>query len=364
MRKIGTLGWQSEDRVPRSLAEPACKMGVSNKREWILFIALLIALFLVFALWSSKEKIEMPVSEQELRSKYAKLNKHLYTSPLHDGPIVEDISVSYVDEDFLDARSAQDILSDTNERQYNEHYRDNPNNEWDSQHLDRVYGQDWPLNHLGRRMRPRIIEVTDIKVPEKLNTKPVDLDSILKKIKKREEMCRRVFEEVYQKPFPKVRPDFLVNPHPRSRRDGKKARNLELDGYNEELKIAFECNGKFHYKPHVFTRSAEDHKYQIWKDRYKRKRCDELGITVIPIPYNIPKRKIREWIEENLPHYQEVLTRLRKRGWEVPERPLQTPEFHGYEEPSVHMGDTDLGDEEAHSRDITYSSSYIDALSN
>lgn len=64
---------------------------------------------------------------------------------------------------------------------------------------------------------------------------------------------------------------------------------LELDGYNKELKLAFEYNGIQHYVE--FTNHF--HKYggntsleaQQNRDKQKIDECNELGISVIIIPY-------------------------------------------------------------------------------
>ena len=60
------------------------------------------------------------------------------------------------------------------------------------------------------------------------------------KIYKNEEYCREIFEDITGKKFPKERPDWLVN--------DKTGKKLELDGYCEELKLAFEYDGKQHFE--------------------------------------------------------------------------------------------------------------------
>lgn len=97
-----------------------------------------------------------------------------------------------------------------------------------------------------------------------------------------ETQCRDIFERFYPGyTFPSVRPDFLKNPLTK--------RNCELDGYNHELKIAFEYNGDCHYKfPNYWntTNETDFHKY-IARDKYKKQTCAKLGIKLIIIPYNI-----------------------------------------------------------------------------
>ncbi len=111
---------------------------------------------------------------------------------------------------------------------------------------------------------------------------------------KREEMCRQIFETIYQRPFKSCRPDFLKNP--------KTKRKLELDGYNEELEIAFEHNGKHHYEwPNTFHRTKDDFSKQRYRDNLKRSICDERNIYLITIPFHVPKDEMREFIISKLP---------------------------------------------------------------
>lgn len=88
---------------------------------------------------------------------------------------------------------------------------------------------------------------------------------------KGESICRAIFEFVFQRKFTKVRPPWLVSP------DGHK---LELDGYCEELLLAFEHQGSQHDSAdHFFNQNnlaAHDlHKIEVCKDR---------GITLIHVP--------------------------------------------------------------------------------
>ena len=109
-----------------------------------------------------------------------------------------------------------------------------------------------------------------------------------------ESLCRKVLEITYKKPFPTARPSFLVNP--------ETGFNLELDGYNEELNLAFEYNGVQHYiYPNRFHKTEEDFIGQVRRDQYKKDACKLAGIYLLTIPYNIPYSKIPEFIEHNLP---------------------------------------------------------------
>ena len=110
---------------------------------------------------------------------------------------------------------------------------------------------------------------------------------------KREEECRRILESIYRVPFKSCRPNFLKNP--------QTGRNLELDGYNAELKLAFEHDGEHHYVfPNTFHRTDDDFERQTSRDRYKRKVCRNLGIYLITIPYDVPFKEIRTYISSKL----------------------------------------------------------------
>lgn len=56
-----------------------------------------------------------------------------------------------------------------------------------------------------------------------------------KRSRKGEKRTREIIERITGRKFPSVRPNFLKNP--------KTGRNLELDMYNDSLKLAIEYNG-------------------------------------------------------------------------------------------------------------------------
>jgi len=105
-----------------------------------------------------------------------------------------------------------------------------------------------------------------------------------------ESLCREVFEQTFGKPFPKRRPDFLKNP--------KTGCNLELDGYNEELKLAFEYDGEYHYKSH-WGRRGQSIEQRTTLDQLKDSLCQKEGITLIRVPF-IQKNNMKEFILEQI----------------------------------------------------------------
>jgi hypothetical protein len=110
---------------------------------------------------------------------------------------------------------------------------------------------------------------------------------------KTENMCRKIIEKIYNKKFPSIRPDFLKNPI-----TGK---NLEIDCYNQELRIGLEYNGAQHYKytPH-FHKTKTNFYSQVHRDDWKRKRLNEMGIRLIEVPYWVMPIDLENYITNEL----------------------------------------------------------------
>lgn len=97
---------------------------------------------------------------------------------------------------------------------------------------------------------------------------------------KGEKECRKFFESHYGVSFPKQRPDFLRNP--------KTGRCLELDGYNGDLGIAFEYNGKQHYeRVEYFQKNNNQFLDQKYRDNLKRQLCMKNSVILVIVPYNV-----------------------------------------------------------------------------
>lgn len=112
---------------------------------------------------------------------------------------------------------------------------------------------------------------------------------------KGETECRRVLQQIFNKPFNKERPSFLSNPVTGSKH------NLELDCYCEELKLALEYDGQGHHKyTPYFHKSKEVFYNQQYRDYMKDIKCKENGITLIRVPYTIKIPYIEQYILNKL----------------------------------------------------------------
>lgn len=134
-----------------------------------------------------------------------------------------------------------------------------------------------------------------VDVPAEICIPPlIDTPKSKKFVSKGERECRRVMEEFYGVKFDSIRPNWLKNP--------ETGCNLELDCYNDELKLAVEYNGEQHYNwPNYTNQTFEQFINQTRRDIYKKKVCDLRGIYLISVPYLIPIPKIKEYILSQLP---------------------------------------------------------------
>ena len=110
---------------------------------------------------------------------------------------------------------------------------------------------------------------------------------------KGESKCRSIAERIMHASFKKVRPSWLRNPETN--------RCLELDCYNEDLKLAIEYSGSqhYHYTPH-FHRSPADFENQVKRDRLKKELCQKAGVTLITVPYTVRYEEMEEYLRNKL----------------------------------------------------------------
>jgi len=90
-----------------------------------------------------------------------------------------------------------------------------------------------------------------------------------------ERICRTFFQQLFNHPFPKSRPKWLIN------QDGNQ---MELDGFCKSLKIAFEFQGVQHYEHVEYFQTKTQFKKRREDDKRKRDLCNKHGIVLILVP--------------------------------------------------------------------------------
>lgn len=88
----------------------------------------------------------------------------------------------------------------------------------------------------------------------------------------KEAKCRFILEESFKAKFPQTRKAL--------------GSHYQLDGYNDDLKVAFEYQGEQHYEPAWYHKQHPERFRKLQEiDREKRARCAKLDIAYIEIPY-------------------------------------------------------------------------------
>ena len=93
-----------------------------------------------------------------------------------------------------------------------------------------------------------------------------------------ENLIRDLIEIHFNAKFPSIRPDFLKSTYSN--------KNLELDMYNKDLKLAFEYNGIQHYEPIYGEKRLE---ISQRNDMEKNRLCEQNGVKLITIKHNDKK---------------------------------------------------------------------------
>lgn len=113
--------------------------------------------------------------------------------------------------------------------------------------------------------------------------------------------CKNALERIFKVPFDKTRPDFLRNPVTGNQN------NLELDCYNDRLRLAIEYNGIQHYKyNNFFHKNYEHFLNQKYRDELKRRLCRENNILLIEVPYTVKTEQIESYLRDKLRPYFNV----------------------------------------------------------
>ena len=86
-----------------------------------------------------------------------------------------------------------------------------------------------------------------------------------------------------------MKPRWLINPHTK--------RRLEIDCYNEDMRLAVEIDGEQHsrYIPH-FHKTYDEFVKQQERDMMKSKMIQDKGIKLIRIPHHIRTNDLEKYI--------------------------------------------------------------------
>lgn len=112
---------------------------------------------------------------------------------------------------------------------------------------------------------------------------------------KGEKICRQTLEGHFHRPFSPIRPDWLKNE--------STGRNLEIDCYNEDLKLGVEYNGIQHYywkENSNFGLSYDDFLRLQERDKIKAQKCSERGVKLIVVPYTVKHEMIPQYLINKL----------------------------------------------------------------
>jgi hypothetical protein len=101
---------------------------------------------------------------------------------------------------------------------------------------------------------------------------------------KSEEICRTTFEQLFNQPFPKFKPKWLLN---------NRGNRMEIDGYCKDLKIGFEYQGRQHFDLVLFGNSPKQRKSD---DKVKAQLCREHGINLFIITYKMNYKDFPKYI--------------------------------------------------------------------
>lgn len=137
-----------------------------------------------------------------------------------------------------------------------------------------------------------------------------------------EEICRQCIEFIFKEAFPSDWSVVKVN------NDTKN--NLQLDGYNKELKIAFEYQGEQHYYYKYMIAKNSIEKYKKFKkqkerDLFKEQFCKNKGIKLIQVKYfdkNLKKdidylNHVINEITKNKKELKEYLNKLDSKNFKI-----------------------------------------------
>jgi hypothetical protein len=130
-----------------------------------------------------------------------------------------------------------------------------------------------------------------------------------------EKLLKAYLEKIFKKSFDKVKPSWLTN---------DRGNKMELDGYAEELMIAFEHHGQHHYQfKKSFYRNKSEFKQRQDDDILKEAICSINGVKLIIIPEIYTLTPIDE-LTKTLKKEFKRLKIIPPKSWEKIEIPISS----------------------------------------
>ena len=136
-------------------------------------------------------------------------------------------------------------------------------------------------------------------VPQDRWLNNMSVDETKKYESRGEKISRDCLSNIYGMEFKNIRLNEIKNSN-----TGKK---LEIDCYNDKLKIGLEYHGINHYRfiP-FFHKTRQAFEESIVRDNYKLEMCKKLGITLIVVPYTTSHDKICSFVNRELDKFKKL----------------------------------------------------------
>ncbi|MBS3087364.1 hypothetical protein J4226_02105 [Candidatus Pacearchaeota archaeon] len=129
-----------------------------------------------------------------------------------------------------------------------------------------------------------------------------------------ERICKKYFEKIFGEKFTKKRPRWLIS---------SKGSRMELDGFSDKLKLAFEYNGRQHYEDiGYFRKKGKEYvKKRKIDDKLKHTLCKERKIVLIEVPYTVQFEDMGRYIikkaKENYIKVPKITEELNYKLWNI-----------------------------------------------
>lgn len=187
--------------------------------------------------------------------------------------------------------------------------------------------EEWKRKHFKRReyedeydkQRPIRGEPIKVNMMEKKEKKAKPIVQWGKPDKSEgEKQCAQILANLTDKEFETIRSPDLINP--------ETGQMMEIDVYNDELKLGLEYNGPQHYEfPNWTNCSYDEFRKQIARDEIKRMKCQENGIKLIEVPYTVKEVEL----------YDYILDKMIKLGYKFQEEDEKSEGFQEEDKPKV-----------------------------